>query len=182
MEVSPRFRLRGLRGSRRESLLCCTAPSRPIKLVPQRHIIQASTTGLSLECSIENISDLLFPRPFTMDYPTISYCWAEIGLAASPSSRTSLRESEEAFRGKDNTFREYRRQLLPWDYFRFARNRSRIDVKCGDHFLQRDFGPSIASRLAHHPEIDGKVAVRSRWNSARLCPSKLYFFSKWVPK
>lgn len=38
------------------------------------------------------------------------------------------------------------------------------------------------SGLAHHPEIDGKVAVRSRWNSARLCPSKRYFFSKWFPK
>src|ERR1700720_124808 len=32
MEMSPRFRLRGLGGSRRESLLCCRAPSRPIKL------------------------------------------------------------------------------------------------------------------------------------------------------
>src|SRR2546430_14293522 len=26
----------------------------------------------------------------------------------------------------------------PWDYFRFARNPSRVDAKRGDHFLQAD--------------------------------------------
>jgi hypothetical protein len=31
-----------------------------------------------------------------------------------------------------------RRLLLPWDYFRVARNPSRVDAKDGDHLLQAD--------------------------------------------
>jgi hypothetical protein len=96
-----------------------------------------------------------------MDYPTISYCWAEIGLAARPSSRTSLRESEEAFRGKDNTFREYRRRSGSYDSsvadFRVARHSlSRTYRKLGPSQLsQQHEGQIIPALWVVNPLSDG---------------------------